>query len=311
MAISVLSHLRPHTNRTQQPDVFSRLTDRLVADQGIEHAGGLFRDNVATYLFHLLRPSQAEALLHRREPVNGQDVIDHSQRLASVRWRQKLQRELASPYEDYEVFDRLDALDAQLQSGVNEVDGMAQGAPYSLFINGSLCKLRMGKNSDLDVTVDTPSSGFHDRLMDFFLHAPRDYMTFYPLSEGGEGRVEERLSGPRLYLGQAQDVHARPHLVSQFYEQMLTSRGYRIERHESGPLTLQRPPQLERKREANIVVEKFFDLTRADGHHNRLWRTLKNGIWNTVGAGLGTPLLAAPLGRMLGHLIPGSTYQSE
>ena len=90
-------------------------------DISLENRSAL-RENLATYLSH------------------------KSFGAVSPRWQNKVERELAKPFTDDQVGERIDLLQKSLLENVQELTRM----PSKLYITGSFARGRLGGNSDLD-----------------------------------------------------------------------------------------------------------------------------------------------------------------
>lgn len=294
---AIVSRFHPRT----ASDVSLRLADRVIDTFELrERTGLLYRENLATYLYHAVGEKGADKLLASPLPPTVERIREHMQPMAAARWMIKIERDLAAPFQDAEVLDRLKQLDKMFHEEVLRLQQQSGGGSFRILINGSLCKGRMGKNSDIDGQVDTSNDAFRARLLERFQKEPHDNVSFWPLSAGGEGVTEEHISGPLLDLGDGSRLLADEHFLSKFYMGVMRSKGYvvvadHVER------AVAPPP---RKREARLVLEKFFELSRADATGNMHWRLLKNWSFRAAGCLLPKPVVGAAVGWCLEQLVP-------
>lgn len=132
----------------------------------------IFQENLATYLSHR----------------KGEEP--------SLRWQNKIKRELTTPYTDQQVYQQLDTLEDSLQANLRELPSM----PSKLYITGSFAKGRLGGNSDIDgfavMKEQEISAGF-----DSYVAREKEgtAANLFPLSENSPGYNKGHL----LFAGQS------------------------------------------------------------------------------------------------------------
>jgi hypothetical protein len=135
---------------------------RLMAERGIaapEHQ--CLQENLATYLSHRA----------------GDDQL-------APRWQNKLDRELAHPYGDSQVGERID----QLQNSLKSVLDSLPAYPSQLYLTGSFSRGRLGVNSDLDAYGTIRPEHLHQAFDVFEATVAGSDACLVPFSEETPGR---------------------------------------------------------------------------------------------------------------------------
>lgn len=284
--------------------------DELIRDSGLQtRVGELYRENLATYLFHAIGTKKIEHLLDSGLPATLDLVRANTQKMAAARWIVKIERDLKAPYTDSEVFDRLETLDNVFHKEVIDLRNSSGGAKFRLLLNGSLCKGRMGKNSDIDAHVETADPNFYHRLLNRFVTAtPHDPITFYPQPADRVGQVEERLSGPTLDLGDGAAVLGDDRFLTHFYTSVMRSKGYTVRVGSDGcPRSIDSPAEHGgRRREVKLWLEKFMELARPDQQGHAGWKMLKKWGLRTAGLMLPLPILGPAVAGWIEKAVPSS-----
>jgi len=115
----------------------------------------LMRENIATYLSHRMSKTP------------------------SRRWRVKIDRDLAKPYSNDRVFERLDELQSALGNRLAESGAM----PSKLYITGSFAKGRFSPHDDLDTLNVVSEQQYDTVLQEAVLRRQQKDIHFFPLRE--------------------------------------------------------------------------------------------------------------------------------
>lgn len=145
----------------------------------------------------LMSRAGVELINHNHMRENIATYLAHSTRtIPSVRWENKLQRELNSPYTDAQVYQHLESLEDSVQENLRELPAL----PSKVYITGSFAKGRLGANSDLDgfavVKPEHMSVGFdsYERR-----ESNSTASNLFPLSQEAPGYVRGHL----MFSGQS------------------------------------------------------------------------------------------------------------
>lgn len=189
----------------------------------------LLRENLASCL------SQLDAT-----ELGGTDLMAHP------RWGAKMARDLAQPYTDDQVFQKLGDLEQKCRTLARNVD--LRGA----YLSGSIAKGRFGANSDVDLTCD---GGFRDAQKELLARQPGwDVGVFKAEFQGAPGSPEhgsvhvgndlsavlvtgnlldrklaEYDAAVPLEVRQLEEEHG---FLADVYQQALQGKGYHIERQD-------------------------------------------------------------------------------
>ncbi len=213
-----LTALKLHPSAAASTPAAPPPQDERPRDQDWVDAGALLQEHGVDPGTHgLMRESLATYLAHR-----GWGGIP------SQRWQNKIDRELADPYTDQDVFEHLEALEDSLQDNLRELPSM----PSKLYISGSFAKGRLGANSDLDgFAVLDP-----DELNDAFdLYVAREKnpqgSNLFPLSNDSPGYNQAHLmmSGKSIQVTPQQVM--QDGFLRRVYDDIRADRGQRRETH--------------------------------------------------------------------------------
>jgi hypothetical protein len=294
---------------TGTDDPSLRLADRLLRDSGVAGPYGLlYRDNVATYLFHALGARRVQRLLEESRPVTLETVKANLPWLATGRWVTKLERELQAPYTDSQVFDRLEELEGLFRDEVVRLRQAAGGQKVRILVQGSLCKGRLGARSDIDARVDCQDPALHQRLARVMPGWPKEHVATWLLpASRAEERVEEILMGPRLDLGDGAVVLADEHVLTRYYLGVMRQKGYDIGTGPDGRPTVTALPRVPRRRETGLLAEKLYALTHPSRVHSigRAAHLTRRVLATVAGGLLPLPGLGPLLRRGLEWMVPG------
>lgn len=192
---------------------------RLLQSRGVplrDHV--LLRENLATYLTHL---DQVD--------VSPQALVSPGG-WRSERWTQKLERDLARPYTDEQVWSHVNKLDAELRSTLQSlVVGMERPYPLKVYVQGSLMRGRLGQNSDLDGQLETRHPLVLQRGREAFLAQAEDGIQLVPLSaERPLFNAGMRILGGARQELSAEDVIYHEGRLSELYRERLEEKGLRL-----------------------------------------------------------------------------------
>lgn len=148
--------------------------------------------------------------------------------ISSERWQTKIDRELAQPYADREVYEHLEALEDSLQDNLRELPSM----PSKLFITGSFAKGRLGANSDLDGYAVLPPEQVPEAF-DLFVEReknPRGANLFpFASDSAGYNQAHLMVSGKSVQVTPRQVM--RDGFLREVYDELRADRGRRRETH--------------------------------------------------------------------------------
>lgn len=203
--------------------------------------GPLYVENVANCLFHCLE--EPTLLDLRGKGLGLEKILAQAHPWARVRWHEKLRRELANPYGDEKVFERIRSLEKKIPRKL-----LAESPSW---LCGSFCKATFSAHSDLDIALQSRDAqlrltcrAYPDPEINFFL---------LPV-EAQLRKVESVLLGPILPLSDSPTLE-------ELYWQILQLRGFDLTPR---PRVVGLPGQ--RQREFPLWLENFFKLT----HPSRL-----------------------------------------
>lgn len=141
-------------------------------------AGSLMSQRgIPTDGYQLLQENLASFLAHRQE----------GKPLPTGRWETKIERELAQPYSDKQVFDQVDSLQKSLQENLAQLPTY----PGRVYLTGSFSKGRLGANSDLNGYAKVEAKDF-DHTFEVFGRRFSDSQSaqkanLFPFSESSPG----------------------------------------------------------------------------------------------------------------------------
>ncbi|MHB2020521.1 MAG: hypothetical protein ACYCW6_26595 [Candidatus Xenobia bacterium] len=285
-------------------DPATQLAQRLIQDAGATGGGLLYRENIATYLYHSLGQDGIRDLLDSTAPVTLQDVRDHLQPHVAARWMKKLERDLPNPYSDREVFDNLSKLESRFRDEVLHLQQWSGEHSCHILVNGSLPKGRMGKGSDIDAVVQVEDAAFREQLLQHFgpLHAQN--ISIYALqTDPGQRPLEQAMLGPRLDLGDGTPLVQNPHFLTDSYVGLLQRRGWDVSRGADGvPVVTGRSEAPPRRRELPLTIEMFWEQARQA--RTPTARGLKAITASLLYHSLQTPLLGPVVRHFVERLVP-------
>ena len=201
--------------------------------------GPLYLENVANCLFHCLGTQNILALYGKG--LGLAPILGQAHPWARVRWHQKLRRELANPYGDDKVFERIRTLEKRIPRPLL--------AGSNGWLCGSFCKATFSAHSDLDIALHLGTER-EAQLRLTFLTYPDPEINFFLLPlESQLCRVESLLLGPITPLRDSPTLE-------ELYWQILQLRGFDLTPR---PRVVGLPWR--RQREFPLWLENFFKRT--------------------------------------------------
>lgn len=287
------------------PDPALRLADRVMRDNRVENAGALYRENLATFLFNGLGRHGVRHMLQARGPLTPEVLRAHRLKLAAHRWLDKIDRDVAQPFQDVDVFRHLQTLEGQFHETVRTLAQWGDGKSYRILINGSLCKGRMGSNSDIDVTVETADPQLRERIRQATGDSWKGNISVIVSNPRPDQEALTRLAmGPSLDLGDGQVALDNPHLLYDYYQDVMRQKGYALAPGPEGlPVVVGVPQAGRRHRESELLFEKFWEKCRPDAGHQGFLRA-KAVLAAAVYRLLPVPLAGGVVRAGMGLLVP-------
>jgi ribose 5-phosphate isomerase RpiB len=212
------------------------LAERALEKRGIRgEQYGLMRLVVARYLLNGLSDKAIGSLV-------ADDKADAlaSTRVAS-RWQEKALRELAQPFTNDDVVQRVRHLGAELKDAVREIQKLGGTADsYKVHILGSLVKGRAAKGSDLDVLIETRDDALRERVFD----SPFGWRGKKPDGDVVLGSYEYLTSrgafyGPTLDIGDGQRFVDDPNALVEVWAKSVAPYGVRVEMGKDGAVRVE------------------------------------------------------------------------
>ncbi|MEW6282550.1 MAG: nucleotidyltransferase domain-containing protein [Candidatus Eremiobacterota bacterium] len=297
-------HIRP--SRTFSDPHWS-LAGVLLQENGVEPEDRvLLRENLASYLSHLVTPGRAQRLTRAESATL--ELLGQGER---SRWVDKMARDLAEPYTDQEVFGHLRDLEAGLKSALGQVmQGVMQPYPARVYLQGSLMRGRLGANSDLDVMVESSNPTVLQRVESAFLAQRQDGVVMHPASgeRPGFNKFMRMLSGPSCEV----PLDAPTGWLTDLYEARLEQRGLKVS-EDGGEIEVERvgpaPDRQEVSRVFQWAADSVWgeDLTPeqklATVHKPSLKSLVLHSVGGAVGALSETGVLGPPIRAAVGLMV--------
>jgi predicted nucleotidyltransferase len=170
---------------TPPPDPRVEASRRLLQDRGLDSSDYTVLQGNVSHHVQELSPDLVRQLASQGWSFEGVKADKHEQRPL-----EKLQRDLAQPYTDAQVEQRLEVLQTEIQSTLRDFIAHNHGEyPKQVWVVGSLVKGKFGANSDVDVVFsEAPAQwkplGDQSNVQSIYLDSdlretPDDQLAFY------------------------------------------------------------------------------------------------------------------------------------
>ncbi len=241
----------------------------LLAQRALDKRGirgeqyGLMRLVVARYLLNGLSDKAIGSLV-------ADDKADAlaSTRVAS-RWQEKALRELAHPFTNDDVVERVRYLGAELKDALLEIKKLGGTADnYKVHVLGSLIKGRAAKGSDLDVLIETRDEGLRERVFD----SRFGWRGGKPNADVVMGSYDYLVSrgafyGPVLDIGDGQRFVEDPLALVDVWAKSVAPYGVRVQTAKDGSVRVDADPgalsDVDVARETEAVAERLLEHEKA------------------------------------------------
>lgn len=311
-SISHSGKLQKEKKLSEQPqtkcDKAFSAAESLLEEHDIKEKGLLLRENIATCLYQGL----GKKGLSQMELEDSKLTSKIESIIPNLRWKKKIMREIRSNYTDEEVLSHIHNLDKRLKEQIGAINFRnMKGYPLKFYIVGSFAKGRLGKNSDLDLLLETDSKDLNKWVLEKYYEEgkKKNSATIFPLPRSPFSKTFIlRMMGPKIELGDGVKFLEDKEFLLKEYTAILKKKGYEIKFKSDGSHEVKKLSQeIKREREMHPWVERFWDknskyiFRREVNPLKKTWMML---LTNLCGASLLAPGIGYLANKILEVTVP-------